>query len=394
MDVLVYSGPETNQVSLNHTLTSLKLILTPHYTVQSITQAALTTQPWKGSCALLVLPQCHDPFVSKATKVIKEFVEGGGELLMLGTSATATSRSAGLGSAASSLNFGLDGEVSSGLPLKFFDKVSNRNITFDRGETTDGSKPEYPVLKLLDGTIVSGIRNAAAASLTGFDVMKPTTILARYDGDDSIAGVTLDIGGGRIALWSSNVEYPSAEESTPGVSTTGDRQATKKPRLSLLKTTLQTLGLHIPHDEKNANFARPLPLFLTSTPNKPTVVGKILDLIAAPQSGSQLSVFKDANDEFHFHPIQESEGLIHAARTSELPSTDPSTWQPKNIIVARDGVLPDRTLTPLFDLKHFYESLSTFRKKEDLTTTTDTWGIGEALLYGEAVTSTQTMLDK
>ena len=95
MNVLVYSGPEIIQTSLNHSLTTLRAILLPHYTIQSVTPHILTTQPWQKSCALLVLPQTRGGFASVPSKHIKNFVEGGGSCLLLGFRPTIPSRSTG-----------------------------------------------------------------------------------------------------------------------------------------------------------------------------------------------------------------------------------------------------------------------------------------------------------
>ena len=157
------------------------------------------------------------------------------------------------------------------------------------------------------------------------------------------------------------------------------------------------LGLQFPNEDgKGQNFACPLPQFFTSTPKKSDLVGRVMEALAAPQSGSQLSVFKDANDEFHFHPLQESLELLELARKKSESGerSDPATWQPKHVVVCLDGSLPPPKLTPLFDLKLFYEALSAAHEKEGSSGTAEPWRMGEVLLYGEAVTSTQTMLDK
>ena len=121
-----------------------------------------------------------------------------------------------------------------------------------------------------------------------------------------------------------------------------------------------------------------------------------MEALAAPQSGSQLSVFKDTNDEFHFHPFQESSGLLELARAKSDSGErgDPATWQPKHIVVCLGGSVPPSKLIPLFDLRIFYEALSAAHEKEASAGTAEPWRMGEVLLYGEAVTSTQTMLDK
>ena len=157
------------------------------------------------------------------------------------------------------------------------------------------------------------------------------------------------------------------------------------------------LGLQFPsEDEKSQTFSGPLPQFLTSTSEKSALVGRVMDAIADPQSGSQLSVFKDANDEFHFHPFQESLELLEIARakSDSEERSDPTSWQPKHIVVCLDGSVPPQKLTPLFDLRAYYEALSTAHEREGSVSTTEPWRMGEVLLYGEAVTSTQTMLDK
>lgn len=156
------------------------------------------------------------------------------------------------------------------------------------------------------------------------------------------------------------------------------------------------LGLQFPDEDGNQAFSRPLPQFLTSTPEKSSLVGRVMDTLAAPQSGSQLSVFKDANDEFHFHPFQKGQEILELARakSDSGEKSDPATWQPKHVVVCLDGNLPPPKLTPLFDLRLFYETLSAAHEKEGSAGTSEPWGMGDVLLYGETVTSTQTMLDK
>ena len=157
------------------------------------------------------------------------------------------------------------------------------------------------------------------------------------------------------------------------------------------------LGLQLPsEDEGSKAFSRPLPQFLTSTPKKSTLVSRVMDGIAAPEPGSRLSVFKDTNDEFHFHALQESFELLESARAKSASEerSDPATWQPKHVLVCLDGSLPPQELTPLFDLRTYYEALATAQEKEGSVGTAKPWRMGEVLLYGEAVTSTQTMLDK
>ncbi|KIM41443.1 hypothetical protein M413DRAFT_445443 [Hebeloma cylindrosporum] len=401
MNVLIYSGPEVLQPSLNHALANLRSILLPHYTVQPITLHSLTTQPWQSSCALLVLPRSRNRFVSVASKQVKDFVEAGGAYLMLGTGATAIPRSGGLGLGSTSLSLGLEaGET----PLKLFDKFNNVYLMFDDDAHDDRVTQKVVDLKTPNDDVIHGIYAREGTQFIGFDDLKGLDILARCTlkvGEDAIAGLSMDVSKGRVALWGPNIEYSLHEEPVSSIISKStqlspeDIKASEKLRVKLLRATLTRLGLQVPADTEPAHsISRPLPQFLTSTPEKPTIVSQILDAIAAPRPGMQLATFKDANDEFYFHPLQESSDLMRSSRDAAKIASDPSTWQPKHIIVCRDGALPEKDITPLFDVAFFYKVLAAARDKVDIPKTSQPWGVGEALLYGEAITSTQTMLDK
>ncbi|KAJ3500520.1 hypothetical protein NLJ89_g9759 [Agrocybe chaxingu] len=379
MNVLVYSGPETLSVSLGHSLSTLKSLLLPNFTVQSITQQALTTQPWQASCAVLVIPQSRDPFVSTASKTIKAFVEAGGVCLMLGVGASATPRSAGVGLGARGLTFGFDAQEEPAEPLKFYDKLNNCYISCDV-DREEKAQPALRSLRSCDGGALEGkVYSDGTGRFTGFEDHKGKWVIAKYE-DDSVAGLAVDAGAGKIALWVANIEYPLTGEPASSISTSQDWTSSEKLRKKSFHTTLLQLGLQLPPDEdEKVSILRPLPQFLTSTPSKPTIVSQVTDAIAAPQLGSQISVFKDANDEFNFHALQEGKDLIAAAREDAKSSSNPSTWQPKHIIVCRDGELPSRELTPLFDLALFYDTLAEARKREGLLSA-EPWGTGEAVL--------------
>ncbi|KAH9474636.1 Biotin--protein ligase [Psilocybe cubensis] len=397
MNVLVYSGPEILQTSFNHTLSSLRSILVPNYTVQAITQQALTSQPWQKSCALLVLPRTRQRFISPSSKHIKEFVEAGGSYLMLGTGASITSRS---GFDSTVLSFSSEMPEK---PLKFYDNFNNCYITIEEVASGSETKERAITLQCSDGTKVDGIYDSGEADFSGFEDLKGVSVLAKYTIglSPTIAGLTMEVNKGKISLWGPGIEYPLKEEPMSSIIASSlnfsseDIDKFDTTRKTLIVATLTKLGLEVPQaTDKKATISRPLPQFLTSTPVKSTIVSQITDAIAAPQTGSQLSSLKDSNDEFYFHSLQESSDLINESRNSSKSPSDPSTWQPKHIIICRDGALPSPSLTPLFNLDLFYKSLSSARTQEGLLSSPDSWGIGEALLYGEAVTSTQTMLDK
>jgi biotin---protein ligase len=229
MNILIYSGPETIQTSLNHSLTSFKSVLFPHYAIQSVTQHVLITQPWQKSCALLILPQTRGSFVSEASKHIKNFVEAGGSCLILGSSrATISSRSikGNLGLGSGSLSWGGTVEEATALPLQFFDKPNNRYIHIDGDDTAEQAVPRHVSLRSSDGVYVKGVYDFVAPATDQFNGIHPnqgTSIVARYASDNDeeeqggVACLSLNVSGGRLVLWIPNIEYPLGE--SPVVST-------------------------------------------------------------------------------------------------------------------------------------------------------------------------------
>ncbi|GLB41500.1 putative biotin-protein ligase, N terminal [Lyophyllum shimeji] len=381
MDVLIYAGPEALQDSVTNSLTTLRAILLPQYSVQTITPKGLTSQPWKAACPLFVLPQCRGRLQSASSTVIKEYVEAGGSLLSFGASAICSSSR--------------DQDASAGILLDFFDHSTGKYVHITCGRE-DG--PKRPcTLQTIDEELVAGIYDTEASEFRGFDGEKRSTVLANYRDADrhGVAGLKCETGAGKIAIWAPSIETPLTTESSPVPATVavGSSVGTdEKRRLELVRKTLTVLSLGLPSSEDQP-VSRPLPQFLTSHPAKPDIVSTIADLIAAPSAGSQLSVFKDDNDTFHFHHFSESADLLKKGREDTGAQGDPSKWQPKDIILC-PGTLPGRDLTPLFDLAVYYETLSAARTKQGCPDAPDPWGFGEALLYGEVVTSTQTMLDK
>jgi biotin--protein ligase len=360
--------------------------------VQPVTQRALITHPWAATCALLVIPQCRSRFLSSsASKPIQEYLEDGGAYLGLGTGAlySPPGRVTGL----ANLNFGISSGEST--RLRFFDKF---NSSYIYPETSGGEgTPGLAQLRLPDGQALTRVFDAGIGEFVGFEDAKGVVVLAHYaDREGAAAGVAIDVCGGKIALWSPNIEYPLSEEPASSLlaqSTPPEVESLEVGRRKLLKATLIQLGLQIPEREEGKSIARPLPQFLTSTPTKPHIVSTIIQALSP---SSQLGNFKDANDTFEFVSLADSSKLLEETRANVFTPSDPSTWQPKHIVLCSNGELPPRKLTPLFDLDLFFRSLAIAREHKNLTTDPEStsWGVGEALLYGEAITSTQTMLDK
>ena len=365
MDVLVYAGPEINSQSMDAALSTLRSLLLPRYSIQTISPEILKSQPWSPSCALLVFPQPQKNFMSYLNSSVKGFVESGGALLAFGFEAAYTSRT---------------GDATKGLPFQVGDKSSS--LVISPILLPENHAPQPVVISTSDGELIKGVYHNHTAVFSGFEEVNDVTILGKYHRDDegaSIAGLICHCGRGTVALWAPNLETPVEDP------------LSEQRRLALLKNTLLSLNLKLP-PRSDPVISHPLPQFLTSHPLKPTIVSKIANSIAAYSDGSQSSVFEDKCDTFHFHRLEERGNLVNEARENPQFS-DTSNWQPKHIILCQDA-LPDGRQTPLFDIELYYKSLSVAQQKEGSSDIAVPWGIGEALLYGEVVTSTQTLLEK
>ncbi|KAK2460803.1 hypothetical protein APHAL10511_007273 [Amanita phalloides] len=131
-----------------------------------------------------------------------------------------------------------------------------------------------------------------------------------------------------------------------------------------------------------------LPQFLTSNPLKPLAVTRILDSFALDLSGSQPIKFLDTHDHFHFHHFSDREKVLREAQEGS------QSLRPLSIIICPDGRLPESNLTPSFRLDLYYKDLSEAYNGKETQDQQDSWAIGDVVLYGEIVTSTQTLLER
>ncbi|PIL29234.1 hypothetical protein GSI_09283 [Ganoderma sinense ZZ0214-1] len=408
MNVLIYAGPDTAPTPLAHTFASLRTLLAPNYAVQPIDQKALQTQPWKASCALLALPpfkfsSTPSPFAPATRAEIQKFVAGGGRLLALGTGVRIAARRVRGATGVSALStqlasIGIASPAADVSPLA--DKLTLEDEDAERlaFSLVPGSQSEQDVkanttsIRLGDGSQLEGVLRAGAVDIpqtvTSYGRLEP---LAHYTSNDSpdVAGIKASIGRGAAAFWSAHIEAPVA-----------DHSAHEQARLQTLRMTLETLGLRLPQQASHEPpiTPRPTPQILTGAPWRVGVIDTIIRALEIPDLSSVAPyTLKDRHDTFVFHP-REASGRVFAEQREAVKtlSDDPETWNPKHIVVYSDNAVPPNDLTPKFDVGTYYEELKAARVKHGCRETyvDSPWGVGEALLYGEIVTSTQTMLDK
>ncbi|KAM5539696.1 hypothetical protein V8D89_006509 [Ganoderma adspersum] len=410
MNVLVYSGPDTASTPLAHTFASFRTLLAPNYAVQPIDQKAIHTQPWAASCALLVLPpfqpsSATSPFTPAARAEIQKYVTGGGNLLALGAGVrvAARRRTEGVSGLWTQLvSFGISASAPKSAPEALFPP---EKLALEDGDAkgfaislVPSSQSEQPSeagvssIQLTDGIQLEGVLRGAVLNIpqaeASFERIQP---LAHYvSGDASeVAAIRASVGLGVAVFWSAHIETPVASH-----------PAQEKMRVKALRTTLETIGLRLPQDpgEELEVVPRPTPQILSGAPWRAGVVDTIIRALQVPDLASAAPYkFKDRHDTFLLHPKEAATGVF-AEQREDLKTwgDDPETWNPKHIVVYGDDTIPPKDLTPKFDIAMYYEELKAARDERGCRETykDGAWGIGEALLYGESVTSTQTMLDR
>lgn len=386
--VLVYDGSGVSAASRDDTLRFLRSFLDGRYDVQTVSPRTLKEEPWTATCALLVvpggrdLPYCHDLGIA-GTRKIRDWVRGGGKYLGI---------CAGAYFASSSIEFevGQPLEVTGRRDLAFFDGLC-RGTVFP-GFEYDSDAGARHVEIALNRTAWRDFWPQSPSSVTVFyngggaffpnamaDPASWTPLASYADAPDSpAAGVLCYPGRGRAVLWGVHPEHAIRISEDPVRAGSAERA-----RLEMLRASLTALELDV-----GAGPAAPpqlSALYLSS--DRPGLVSDVAAAIAAASemSGPAETTLCDRHDTFIMQPVPTA-GSFETAPTTTDAATDTEAEpdlhaEPKRIFVC-DASLPDRTRTPLFDTNAYFARLGPRAK------------IGRALLYGEVVTSTQTMLDR
>ena len=372
MNVLVYSGPEVVQSSLPILTSTLRSLLLPNYTVQSITQHTLINHPWAPSCALLVIPSFSStPGGSNFTDKISKFVNDGGSLLAFSVGAKGPTKDV------------------LALPASYEVGSSRSSTSLDLPDSVIVDFAPSPVPGISSGTVeavpVEGSTGGILASVqsplprpvfTNLADRPNVRVLGRF-GDGKVAGVSLSFGTlGRATLWAPKLDQPLAAVPSPDPDE-------EKRRLGLLRESLREFGLELPSAEAVSSRIPTRMYFIGAAP----IVDTILSRLSVDFTQEPTKELKDQNDTFIVHPSSDV--------SVDLPEPDATTLQPKRVIALTDNAVPPRENTPTFDVALYLDELAkSDRRSRDPNDNSDPWPIGAALMYGEVVTSTQTMLDR
>ncbi|KAL8731151.1 MAG: hypothetical protein Q9181_004398 [Wetmoreana brouardii] len=421
LNVLVYSGNGSTVESVRHCLYSLRRLLSPSYAVITVSGDAIIKEPWTASCALLVFPGGADlgycrTLNGEGNRRIFQYVERGGFYLGF---------CAGGYYASKRCEF----EVGN----KTMEVVGNRELAFFPG-TCRGCAYSGFVYHSEAGTRATPLRISKTGLAKGSvpDLFRSyyngggvfvdapkfkdegVEVLASFTeeldveaGEGSASVIYCKVGDGAAVLTSTHPEF-AAINLDPNIAVPGfDKivQALKEDdqqRTDFLKACLLKLGLQVNQEQTAIPSLSRLHLSSATTADTSQLVEALEDIISL-QDGEEY--IKDENDIFHLEKsstwslssIADTLSSITGNR-SENQSNSDSESQDKIIdynklikrLLIHDKEQPESKDTPYFNHHAYFANLKQYQndsQESDMT-------FGKNLLYGEVVTSTNTMLEK
>lgn len=414
INILIYSGNGTSPNSVRHTQHTLKLLLGHAYDIVKVDAQVLRTEPWEESCAMLVVPGGRDkPYCNDLNGVIndriKRYVRAGGRYLGLCAGAYYASRM---------IEFEMDRpdmQVCGKRELAFFPGLCRGTVypgfvyDSERGARSAPVQLDSPLLQpyypdALVPKVINMYYNGGGYFVRAFEY-PDVEILGRFvepgickDEEHPAAAVQCRVGDGTAVLISTHPEYDMGGLSPhENASLVEELKASEEDRKTFLRVVFARMGLQVVgFDNKSGlqeNQSPALtPIYLSAINNEvaQSVASKLRAL------ATESLIIKDGNDRFRLLEADDdpvSSELASLSLTSENDDTPPPPLQIK-LPAARetDPVCPAKSLTPHFDLKAYFTALAAQRSQE--------WGggrwlrFGNAALYAEVITSTQTVLDK
>ena len=373
MNVLVYPSTHPHASSVQRSLYS---ILDPHYLPQTISPNVLAApeNPWQSACGLLVLLAAPDHHAG-----VRQYAEAGGRILALGVNATRSQGLFGLHETTSSF-----GSVGAGLGLvndtsvlRLIDRKASLYLSFP-------SQASTPATVNYDGKEIA-VTSTPSASL---DLGEGVQVLGRHADAKTLAGALSE--SGTIVIWSCAPPLPE----------------------QLLIPTLSALSLRFNYPtsaDGQRPGSTPLPQLLLVHPKKWAIRRRIVHALFPDRdletafstltveddthkvTTTESVVFPDVQDvfRFHFSPEIPASNLPPHHPILALLSGVPKE-EVKDVILTAQPLTAEQEkhYTPFFSLASFFAALDELRP----TSKADELLIGDALLYGEVVTSTQTML--
>lgn len=408
-EVLVFDEPGICPVSRNDLVDSFNTVLAFKYWVGTIDHEGLHAENWTNSCALLVFPHCTNtqpydeldvdlPTISR----IHQFVAGGGSFLGVCGGAYFASRTAEW-----------DGRLWGSSNLAFWP-------WFSKGpHLGEGVQTHEITLPFLIGQHPTNEQNANNTTpycdlhcdgggefvCESDNANSPFTLMGCYS-PNRYAGVKCPVDAGRAVLWHARVErsFRNGEVARGFQRTYGSRkydfevclkdfcraralmgivQKLERHRFRVLRHTLRHLNLQPAPEAIHQLPLSPLPQFLVTTPSQPQPRPQ------TPFAHLPAGVVSGECEDFELKPLSWAIKSDWAVVRRKAAHHCERATRPRRIWVVCSEELPQQwSHTPHFNLANYFKLLGNARGRQLSNTL-----LGNNLLYGEAVTSTQTQLE-
>ncbi|KAF3761675.1 class II aaRS and biotin synthetase [Cryphonectria parasitica EP155] len=432
LNVLVYTGTGTTIASVRQCIYTLRRLLSPNYAVIPLTESALLKEPWAPTAVLLVVPGGADLNYCRVlngtgNRIIDAFVRRGGSYL---------------GFCAGGYYGCARCEFEVGHPERGMEVVGSRELGFFLGTCRGGAFAGFRYASEVGARAVRlDVRKEAFAGAgvlpesfrsyyNGGGVFVDAgrmgeagvEVLASYEeelnvdgGEGTAALVYCKVGAGGVILTGPHPEFaavnlephPDVEGYDEVISALAEDD---EHRTNFLKACLAKLGLEVNHD--NTSIPSLSKLYLSAL--DPEVVGGLLtsfDTII-DKDGKGRELIRGENDTFlierqdsRWEAVDDLSSALESAHISTKDSGAAKSRYDAGQAAAVDGlvdynkvlktVVPHETSwpgpkeTPYFNHADYYASLQEFRRRE-----AEAYEWGDTLMYGEVVTSTNTLLEK
>ncbi|KAF2191206.1 class II aaRS and biotin synthetase [Zopfia rhizophila CBS 207.26] len=445
MNVLVYSGNGSTTESVRHCLYTLRRLLSPTYAVISITGDVIIKEPWTASCALLVFPGGADlgycrTLNGEGNRRISQYVNRGGSYLgFCAGGYYGTSR--------------CEFEVND----KKMAVVGDRELCFYPGicrglafagfvyHSEAGARAaDLKINKAAFSDVLAGLPETFKSYYNGGGVFvdanklesRGVQTLASYtedlhvdSGEGSAAVVYKKVGAGHVVLTGPHPEFaptnltrtvklPSYSEAIDLIT------STDATRIQFMRMCLQKLGLKVNEEEQAVPSLSRLYLSAHNAADVSVLIRLWRETFTVVDGEEYI---KGENDVFHFEKEGGTWGVAELKKAVDVVS-DAITGKNKGKeeqegrgdekvkeirermeyaetskedkildydklikkITPHERSLPSTRETPFFHHDSYYANLAHYHQKCG----TDQPTFGKCLLYGEVVTSTNTLLEK
>ncbi|KAF6835607.1 biotin-protein ligase ligase [Colletotrichum plurivorum] len=400
LNVLVYTGTGTTVESVRHCISSLRRLLSPNYAVIPVAEAALLKEPWQPTCALLVVPGGGDLGYCRVlngagNRRILEFVRRGGAYLGFCAGGYYGSRRCEFEvgdrtlEVIGSRELGFFPGTCRGGAFKGFAYHSEAGAKAVRLSVKEGLGEAREVLSYYNG---GGV-------FVDADKFEGVEVLASYADDIAVDGGTgkaaviqCKVGSGTAILTGPHPEFAAANlNPQPGIpsyaSLVSSLVAADAARVSFLRACLSRLGLELSADAAGPPSLSRLHLTSANHSEVAEVLASWEEAITRTPEGDEY-----IHGEHDMFRIEKASSRWDVDELREaLPESGgvPDYDGVVKVIVPHEEAWPDAKETPCFNHRLFYNSLKAYREREP---DAEEWG--DTLMYGEVVTSTNTLMDK